>query len=54
MTAKAPNLAAEQGRADSAPTPAPKTGQPAPRKLRQTWGGKYADLSKPEPKKVEP
>jgi hypothetical protein len=52
-TDKAPNLTAEQGRADSAPTPAPKVEKSAPRKPRQTWGGKYADLSKPEPKERE-
>jgi hypothetical protein len=50
MTAKPPNLTAEQGSADSAPTPAPKAEKPAPRKPRQAWGGKYADLSKPDKK----
>jgi hypothetical protein len=47
-TDKAQNLPAEQGRADSAPTPAPKSGQPAPRKPRQAWSGKYADLTPPK------
>lgn len=54
VAAAALNLPAEQGRADSAPTPAPKIEKPAPRKPRQAWGGKYADLSEPEPKKGEP
>jgi hypothetical protein len=53
-TTEAQNLTVEQGRADSAPTPAPKPGQPAPRKPRQAWGGKYADLSPPEPKDGKP
>jgi hypothetical protein len=47
-TDKAPNLAAEQGRADSATnTLAPKVEKPAPRKARQAWSGKYDDLGKP-------
>jgi hypothetical protein len=46
-TMEAPNLAAEQGRADSAPTLAPKVEKPAPRKPRLAWGRKYADLSPP-------
>jgi hypothetical protein len=45
---KAPNLAAEQGRAESATTLAPKVEQPAPRKPRQAWSGKYADLTPPK------
>jgi hypothetical protein len=49
MTTKAPNLAAEQGRAESATIPlAPKVEKPAPRKPRQAWGGKYADLAPPK------
>jgi hypothetical protein len=47
-TDKAPNLAAEQGRAESATTLAPKVEQPAPRKPRQAWSGKYADLTPPK------
>ena len=46
---KAQNLPGEQGRADSAPTLAPKLEKPATRKARQVWGGKYADLTPPEP-----
>jgi hypothetical protein len=45
---EAQNLAVEQGRADSAPILAPKSGQPAARQPRQAWGGKYADLTPPE------
>jgi hypothetical protein len=36
---------AGQGRADSAPTPAPKIDKAAPRKPRRTWGGKYDALT---------
>jgi hypothetical protein len=48
-TAAAPNLTAEQGRADSATTLAPKVEQPTSRKPRKAWGGKCADLAPPEP-----
>jgi hypothetical protein len=54
MTAAAPNLAAEQGRADSATTLAPKVEKPAPRKPRLAWGRKYADLTPPQPKEGQP
>jgi len=47
---EAPNSPAEQREADSAPILAPKVEKPAPRKPRQAWGGKYADLSKPDSK----
>ncbi len=53
-TDKAPNLAAEQGRADSAPTLAPQDRPAAPRKPRQAWGGKYADLTPTERKDAPP
>jgi hypothetical protein len=43
--AETPNLAAEQGRADSAPTLAPKAGNLIPWKPRRVWGGKYDDLN---------
>ena len=45
--AEARKLAAEQWRADSAPTPAPEAGKPAARQTRRTWSGKYDDLTKP-------
>jgi hypothetical protein len=47
--AEAREQAAEQGRAVSAPTPAPKAGKPTPRQPRKAWGGKYADLAPPAP-----
>jgi hypothetical protein len=53
-TAKATELAAGQGRADSAPIPAPKAGAPAPRQPRKAWSGKYADLAPPAPHEGEP
>jgi len=43
--AEAPNLAAGQGRADSAPTLAPKPETPAVRQPRRAWNGKYDDLA---------
>jgi hypothetical protein len=46
--AEARKLAAEQGRADSAPIPAPPTVKPARATPRKAWSGKYDDLSKPE------
>jgi hypothetical protein len=46
-TAKAPELAAEQGRADSAPILAPNADKAAPRQPRKAWAGKYADLAPP-------
>ena len=48
--AEARKLAVEQGRADSAPTPAPEAAKPAARQMRQAWHGKYDDLTKPEGK----
>ena len=45
--AAARKLAAEKGRADSAPTLAPEAAKPAPRQMRKTWGGKYDDLTPP-------
>jgi hypothetical protein len=42
-TAEARKIAAEQGRADSATTLAPKVDRPAPRQPRQAWGRKYAE-----------
>ncbi len=44
---EAPQLAVEQGRADSAPTPAPEAEKPAMRPPRKAWSGKYADLTPP-------
>jgi hypothetical protein len=44
--AEARKLAAGQGRADSAPTPAPEAAQPAQRQTRRAWSGKYDDLGK--------
>jgi hypothetical protein len=44
-SAKAPKIAMEQGRADSAPIPALKAGKS--RQPRKAWGGKYADLAPP-------
>ena len=46
--AEAPNLAAEQGEADSAPYPRLPTGQPTTRQIRRAWNGKYDDLAPPE------
>jgi hypothetical protein len=43
--AEVPQIATEQGRADSAPTPAPKPEKLTTRQIRRTWGGKYADLT---------
>jgi hypothetical protein len=54
MTADAANLAAEQSRAESATILAPKSGQPAARQPRKAWGGKYADLTPPQPKEGQP
>jgi hypothetical protein len=45
--AQARKLAAEQSRADSAPTLPPEATKPAPHQTRRTWSGKYADLTKP-------
>ena len=45
--AQARKLAVEQGRADSAPVPAPEAEKPATRPPRKTWSGKYDDLAKP-------
>jgi hypothetical protein len=45
---EAQNLTVEQGRADSALPPAPKSGQPAARQPRRAWSGKYADLTPTE------
>jgi hypothetical protein len=42
-------LAAEQGRALSAPTPPPEAAKPAPRPMRKAWHGKYDDLTKTAP-----
>jgi hypothetical protein len=47
IAAKAPQIAKEQGRADSAPTPAPTATKAAPRQMRKAWAGKYDDLTKP-------
>jgi hypothetical protein len=44
--AEARKKAAEQGKADSAPTPAPEAAKPATRQMRQAWSGKYAGLGK--------
>ncbi len=44
--AEARKLAAEQGRADSAPTPLPETAPPATRPIRRAWSGKYDALTK--------
>jgi hypothetical protein len=49
---KAPEMAAGQGRADSAPILAPKAEKPATRAPRRTWGGKYDALAPPEPQGV--
>ena len=46
--AQAPNLAAEQGRAVSAPTLAPKPENLAVRQPRRAWNGKYDDLAPSE------
>jgi hypothetical protein len=53
MTAKPPNLPAEQGRAVPATILAPKSGQPATRQPRKAWGGKYNAPAPPEPKERE-
>ncbi len=45
--AEARKLAVGQGRADSAPIPAPEAEKPATRQTRRAWSGKYADLTKP-------
>ena len=45
--AEARKLLAEQGRAVSAPTPAPEAGKPATRPMRQAWSGKYDALTRP-------
>jgi hypothetical protein len=47
MIAQAQNLPAEQGRADSATTLAPKVEKPALRKPRLGLGPRNADLSPP-------
>jgi|SRR5271156_348301 len=44
---EARQLAAEKGRAVSAPTPAPEAEKPVSSPPRKAWGGKYNDLSKP-------
>ena len=44
--AEARKLAVGQGRADSAPTPAPEAEKPATRQTRRAWSGKYEDLTK--------
>jgi hypothetical protein len=54
MTDEAPKLTAEQGRADSVTTLAPKVEKPATRQPRKAWGGKYDALTPPEPKKGKP
>ena len=46
--AEARKLAAEQGRAVSAPTPPPKAAKPATPPPRRSWSGKYADLDRPK------
>src|SRR5271154_4644130 len=43
--AEARKLLAEQGRADSAPTPLPEAAPPATRPMRQAWSGKYDELA---------
>jgi len=45
--AEAPQIATEQGRADSAPTPAPKPEKLTTPQIRRTWGGKYDSLPPP-------
>jgi hypothetical protein len=45
--AEARKLAAEKGRAESAPTPAPEADKPASAPPRRAWGGKYSDLTPP-------
>ncbi len=50
---EAPQLAVEQGRAVSAPTPAPEAEKPAPPPPRRVWSGKYDDLTKP-PGRIDP
>jgi hypothetical protein len=45
--AEARKLLAEQGRAVSAPTPAPEAATPATRRMRQAWSGKYDELTRP-------
>ncbi len=43
--AEARKLAAEQGMAESAPTPAPEAATRATRPPRRAWGGKYDALT---------
>ena len=45
--AEARKLLAEQGMAESAPTPVPAAAKPAPRQMRQAWSGKYDALTRP-------
>ncbi len=45
--AEARKLAVGQGRADSAPTPAPEAEKPATRQTQRAWSGKYDDLTRP-------
>ncbi len=53
--AEARKLAAEQGRAVSAPTPpTPEAAKPAPRQQRRPWLGKYADLHPPKDSQRNP
>jgi hypothetical protein len=42
---EAPQIAAGQGRAVSAPTPAPKPEKPVLRQIRRAWSGKYDELT---------
>jgi hypothetical protein len=45
--AEARKLTVEQGRADSAPTPAPEIAARMTPQIRRAWNGKYDDLAKP-------
>lgn len=52
--AAARKLAAEQGRADSAPTPAADPAKPATPPPRKAWSGKYDDLTPPRDSQGNP
>ena|SRR5208337_1922541 len=45
IRAKIPQIAVVQGRADSAPTLAPKPEKPVLPQIRRAWSGKYDELS---------
>jgi hypothetical protein len=46
IPSKAPQMAKEQGRAVSAPSPSPNPAKPATAQMRKPWRGKYDDLAK--------